>query len=361
MKAVAVLPFAAEEVDPDASDLALWLTADVAAELSAANVIEARLVVEAVEIAPAEAARQLGTELALGATLDLASGNVELAALLVAPDGAIKAQWNESVPLGAAAQLPRMLARATLLALGEDSSAPPQSVEPQVSPEAVLRLARAARRIDRGDVDEGTDELLAIVESEPSFDAPRRTLLQTARAAIGGDRMPSFFSALERLADARPDDAEALLALGDYRSLHFDEAGARELYLRARDAAEDPVVAGHACAGLAALAEAAQRTDEAVLHLRAAIKLRDDAHLYARLAALLLEKDATEGLQMLTRATVLAPDDAQLLLALARAHRRHGGDLSKALIAATRAARLSAGDADLAEQVREELQLLIHG
>src|SRR5207237_10569628 len=140
-----------------------------------------------------------------------------------------------------------------------------------------------------------------------------------------------------------------------------DEAGAREAYLRTRESAEDPALAAQAGAGLAALAEAADppRTDEAVLHLRAAVKLLDDARLYARLGALLLEKDPTEGLQMLTRATVLAPQDAALQLALARAIREHGGDLSKALAAARRAARPRADDADLGEQVRAELELLL--
>src|SRR5439155_7235207 len=178
---VAVLPFAAEVVDPDAYDLARWLAADVAAELSVPSVIEARLVVDVVEISPyalGEAATQLKAEAALGATLHLAEGVVSLAAMLAGPDGKLRAQWAESLPLGAATRLPRMLARATLLALGEDASAPAQSVEPEAPGEAVLRLCRAA---------------------------------------VGGDRMPAFFSAIERLAEARPDDAEVLLALGDYR------------------------------------------------------------------------------------------------------------------------------------------------
>ena len=359
---VAVLPFAAEEVDPDAYDLARWLAADVAAELSVPSVIEARLVVDVVEISPhavGEAATQLKAEAALGATLHLAEGVVSLAAMLAGPDGKLRAEWAESLPLGAATRLPRMLARATLLALGEDASAPAQSVEPEASGEAVLRLCRAARRVDEGDVDEGTDELIALVQEQPAMDAPRRTLLQAARAAVGGDRMPAFFSAIERLAEARPDDAEVLLALGDYRALHFDEPGAREAFLKARECAEDPAISAQASAGLAALAEAAGRSEEAILHLRAAVKLLDDAQLYARLGALLLAKDPAEGFQMLTRATVLAPQDAALQLALARAIREHGGDLWKALAAATRAARLSADDADLAEQVRAELELLI--
>ena len=66
-RVVAVLPFAAEEVDPDAYDLARWLAADVAAELSVPNVIEARLVVDVIEISPyalGEAALQLKAEAA---------------------------------------------------------------------------------------------------------------------------------------------------------------------------------------------------------------------------------------------------------------------------------------------------------
>ena len=134
MRVVAVLPFAAEEVDPDAYDLARWLAADVAAELSVPNVIEARLVVDVVEISPyalGEAATQLRAEAALGATLHLAEGVVSLAAMLVGPDGKLRAEWAEALPLGAATRLPRMLARATLLALGEDASAPAQNVEPE--------------------------------------------------------------------------------------------------------------------------------------------------------------------------------------------------------------------------------------
>jgi predicted Zn-dependent protease len=280
---------------------------------------------------------------------------VSLSALLVAPGSELRGEWSESLDLGAATQLPRMLARATLLALGEDSSAPAQSVEPALPAEAVLRLARATRRIVRGEVDDGVEDLLALIEATPA----RRALLQSARAAIGGDRMPVFFSALERLAEARPDDAEALLALADYRALHLDEKGARDLYLRARDTAEDRVLSSQASAGLAVLAQDAGRNDEAILHLRAAVRLQDDPRLYARLGALLLGRDATEGLQMLTRATVLAPDDAGLQLALARAIREHGGDLARALAAATRAARLGANDAALAEEVRAELEILL--
>src|SRR5207248_590994 len=81
----------------------------------------------------------------------------------------------------------------------------------------------------------------------------------------GGDRMPACLAALEQLAEARPEDAEVLLALGEYRALHFDAAGAREVLLRARDVAEDPAVSAKACLRLAALAEEAGRVEEAIM------------------------------------------------------------------------------------------------
>jgi tetratricopeptide (TPR) repeat protein len=361
MRVVAVLPFTADDIGPEAHDLARWLASDAAGELQVSG-IEPRLVLDAVEFSAAalgDAAAQLGAEVALGATLSVAEGKVELSALLADAKGAERGSWSESLPLGAFPQLGRMLARAVLLALGEDASAPPQSVEPEVPAEAVLRLCRAARRIEEGEADDGAEELLALAGEQPAMDAPRRALLHSARAAAGTDRMPAFFSALERLAELRPDDAEVLLALGDYRSLHLDEAGARELYLDAREAAESAALGAQAGGRLAALAEAAGRTDEAIGHLRAAVKLVDDAELFSRLGALLLAKDAQEGLHVLTRATVLAPDDAALHLRLARALREHGGDPGRALAAAARAARLCERDPELADEVRAEIELLL--
>jgi len=246
-----------------------------------------------------------------------------------------------------------------LLALGEDSSASPQSMEQEVPGEAVLRLSRAARRIDEGDAEDGLNDLLALAEELPSLDAPRRTLLHGAGAALGSDRMPAFFSALERFVELRPDDAEALLALGDYRAAHFDEPGAREMYLAARETAEDSALAAQASSRLAALAEAAGRKDEAILHLRAAVKQADEAGFYARLGALLLERDPAEALQMLMRATVLAPDDARLQLELSRAIRKNGGDAGRALSAAARAAELCPGESELADEIRTELEILL--
>ncbi len=362
MRILAVLPFAADEVDPDANDLARWLAKDAAGALDIPGVVEPRLVVDVVEIsAPAlgEAAAQLGAEFALGATLRLADGQLELAATLVDASGVARGEWSESLSLGAATRIGRMLARAVLLALGEDASAPPENVEVEAGGEAVLRLCRAARRIDEGQLDEGVDELLRLCEDAPALEAARRTLLETSRAELGGDRMPAFFSALERFVEARPDDAEALLLLGDFRSAHLDEPGARELYLAARECAEDPSLSAQACGRLGSLAEAAGRIDEAILHLRAAVKMHDDAVLYARLASLLLGKDPAEGLNMLTRATVLAPDDPALHLTLARAIRVHGGDPARGLAAAVRAAQLCPDQSDLAEEIRSELEQLL--
>ena len=362
MRILAVLPFAAEAIDPDANELARWLWREAARALDLPSVIEPRLVGDVVEIsarALGKAAAQLGAEAALGATLQLADGKVELAAMLVSAGSEVRSEWSEELPLGAVPRLARMLARAVLLALGEDASAAPQRVEGDVPGEAVLRLARAARHLDEGAPDDGVAELLSLCAEVPELRAARRTLLTAARDALGTARMPALFSALERLVELRPDDAEALLLLADFRAIHLDEPGARELYLAARETAEDPAIAAQASAQLAALAEAAGRGDEAVLHLRAAVKLHDAAAFYLRLGALLLEKDAGEGLQMLTRATVLQPGDAALQLRLSRAIREHGGEPSRALAAAVRAAELCGENSELSGEVRAELELLL--
>lgn len=361
---VVVVPFAVKELDPDAHDLAGYLAADAAAEL--ARAVDTRLLADAIPIAVASlgaAAAQLGADAALGARLRLEQEQVHLEVLLADAAGAEKALWTESSPLGAAPQLGRMLARATLLALGEDSSAAPQSLEPQVPAEAVLRLCRAVRRTsgDVGEVDAAVGELLALLDELPALEAPRRAIRANARAAAGTDRMPAFLSALEQLAEARPDDAETLLELAGYRALHLDVAGARELYLRARDVAEDALTGAQASVRLAELAEQAGRIDEAVAQLRTAARLADDPQVYARLGALLLPRDPGEGLRELTRATVLAPDDPALLLQLVRALREHGGDPARAVAAAAQAARLAESRPDLADEIATELQLLLKG
>ncbi len=226
---VAVLPFlAADQIDPDADALARWLTAGTAAKL--ADAVEVQQVVDPVGFsaeAIGGAAAALGAQAALGARIKLGGGAVEVSALLANASGVARAEWSESVPLGSAPQLALLLARGVLLGLSEDSLAPPETAEAEMPAEAVLRLARAASLPD-------PNELLALVEELPAFRAPRVALLRAAVEAMGGERMPEHLAALERLVEMRPDDAEALLALGDYRAVHFDEVGARKLFLAAR-------------------------------------------------------------------------------------------------------------------------------
>src|SRR5438132_13042428 len=168
---------------------------------------------------------------------------------------------------------------------------------------------------------EDPDDLLSLIDELPSFDSHRRALLVAARDAVGCEGMPPFLAALERLAELRPSDVDALLALGDYRALHFDAEGARRMYLEARDQAPDAERAAEALGRLAGLAEEAGRTEEAIAHLSEAVKLVDEAELHARLGTLLLATDPEEGLRSLTKATVLAPEDAGMHLRLLRALR----------------------------------------
>ncbi|HZX95719.1 MAG TPA: hypothetical protein VFE90_14445 [Myxococcales bacterium] len=289
----AVLPFAADGIDPDAQDLALWMGAETARELRGLDV---RLVVDAVEIAPAalaDAAERLGADVALGAMLQLGEGHVEVRGVLANRDGSLRAEWNEWSALGSALQLPRRLARDVLLSLGED--APSESAEPEAAADAAVRLARAARR---GDL----DELLALARLLP---AARDALLRGAEEASGSARMPEHFSMLERLAQATRGDARVLLALADYRALHLDEEGAREMYVAARDAAQEASLAAEASLRLAGLAEKAGRASEAILHLRAALRRVDDAATYTRLGTLLADTDPAAALAAFRRAAVL--------------------------------------------------------
>ena len=318
MRGIAVLPFAVDGIELEAHDLAQWLAGETAWELCGPGT-EARLVIDPVALSPealGDAAAQLGVEAALGATFALAAERLTLHLLLADARGNVRAQWDELAPLGIGPHLGRRIARRVLHALGEDAAAPPESIEREAPGAVVLRLARAVRRLD-------VDDLLALATEFPALSAAPRALLHAAQRAIGEEKMPALFSALERLAQARPHDAEVLLALGDYRALHLDEAGARPLYLRA------------------------------------AIRLADDARAHARLGRLLLAKDPAQGILALTRATVLAPGDAALHLVLARALREHGSDPVRALAAASRAARLAEADPSLADEVRAELELLL--
>src|SRR5207253_7057072 len=101
--------------------------------------------------------------------------------------------------------------------------------------ESVLRLARARRRLETDPARAAGD----LVELAAALPAAAQALIAAAGEAAGSERMPVFYAALERLLDERPEDLDVLFAAADYRALHFEEAGARDLYLAARDLAPD--------------------------------------------------------------------------------------------------------------------------
>ena len=309
MKSICVVPFTAQGDDGAAADLARWLTRQTAAGLS---MLQAQLLLDEVSLDDlSAAARQLGMDAAIGASVSVAAGRAEIAAAL---GGEISAAFSESVPLGNALELPAMLARSILEALGEDASAA-QGTYGAAPAEFVPRFCSAAVHLEDGDA----APMLELAQQFGESDAPVRALVEAAQAAAGGERMPALFSALELLVQARPHAPEALFAVAEYRALHLDAAGAREMYLRAREKTRDAALAARCSRRLADLAELAGRTDEAIAHLRAAVKLADDAQCYARLGELLLPRHSAEGVQALLRATVLAPDDASLRAAVSRA------------------------------------------
>ncbi len=348
---VAVLPFAADGVDAEASDLASWLGDETASELQLESpALQVKLVLDAVPIDQATlavAAAQLDADAALGVRAAMRDEMLHVHALLVGRDARVRAQWNEDCPIQAALQLPRRIARATLRALGLDAE--PDRVEANADPALVLRFVRAVRLRDPGE----------LIDLCPALSAARDALLRLAAAAAGTERMPAFFAALERLAREQPNDPRALLALGDYRVLHLDEPAARALFVAARDLATDPATRAEASLRLAAAAERAGRIAEAVQHLRTAARHVDDPLIYLRLGALLEPSSPVDAIAALTRATVLAPRDPKPFLELARALRRHGEDPARALAAAAQAARLAEGDATLAASVRAEIELLV--
>ncbi|HEX4386756.1 MAG TPA: hypothetical protein VH083_27565 [Myxococcales bacterium] len=304
-----VVPFTTTQLDPDALALARYCTLEAADALGAALLAdELEVTVEALSVAAAA----LGADAALGATLRLTGAQVELDVLT--SEGV---SLHQSLPLGTVPQVGRVLAQ---VALDEES----------VEPELVLRLARAT-------LNEDLDELLALGQ------LARRRLLAVVRAGQGGPRTPALHSALEQYVEDHPDDVEALLLLAASRAEHLDDPGARELYLRAREAGAEL----QALQGLAGLALAAGRSDEAVAHLRSAVKLTDDARLYSALGALLLDREPAEAISALTRAAVLSPRDPQLQLDLARALRKHGSDAGRLLAAISEVLRLSQGSPEI--------------
>lgn len=338
MRTIDVRPFAAGSVE--AEDVALFVLREARALLSVPQVIQV-----------AE-----GAALVLAGSLDLEGDALRVAATLT-DGGRERAAWTEALPVGEGFMLGQLLARATLLELGEDAAAPAEAGAAPVPAEAFLSLCRALRLLET-DPDAACEDLLAALEGAPALEQPRRALLAAARGAVSGDRMPVFFAALERLVQLRPGDVEALLALGDYRALHFEDDGARELYLTARDLAPDAATSAEVLARLAALALRKGQDGEAVAHLRAAIKLADEPLHYLQLGLLLQEKEPAEALRMHARAAVLAPGDARVRLELVRALRRLGDDPGRTLDEAVEALRLSRGDPTLEPEAQAELSAL---
>ena len=363
MIAIAVLPFAAPgSLDPQLREIADFVAHDLAEFLSRSGVLSAALVdaderAEPVAAALAEVAVLVEAQLALGGSVHLENDELNLVALLADAEGNERGRWTEVLPLGHGPNLGQLLARAVLLALGEDASAPPEITAAPVPGKAFLQLCSASSRlaIDAG---RASDDLLRLLEEQPGFAAAERVLLAGARAAAGTERMPAFLAALERLCELQPEDPQALLALGEYRSLHLDDEAARDLFLEARELAESQEQGAQALAQLASVAVRAGRFEEAIAHLRSAVRLTDDAQLYLRLGELLFERDAAEAVRALRRATVLAPRDAAAQLYLSRALHK-AGETERALEAAATAVDLAADDPELAEAAHAELQGLL--
>jgi tetratricopeptide (TPR) repeat protein len=339
VRTIDVRPLAAGSVE--AEDVALFVVAEARALLSVPEVI----------------AVSQDAQLVLEGSLDVDGDELRIAATL-SEGGVERASWTESLPIGQGLQLGQLLARATLLALGEDAAAPAEVGAPPVPAEEFLSLCRALRLLAT-DPDLACDELLLLLERAPSLEAPRRLLLDAAREAVSTERMPVLFAALERLVLLRPGDVEALVALGDYRALHFEDDAARELYLEARDLAPDAATSAEVASRLAALALRRGQEGEAIAHLRAAIKLADEPLHYLQLGLLLQDKEPAEALRMHSSAAVLAPDDARIRLELVRALRKLGGDPERTLDEAVEALRLARGDAELEPEAQAELDALV--
>lgn len=339
MRTIDVRSFSAGSVE--AEDVALFVLGEARALLSVPEVIQVV---------------GQGAELVLDGSIEVEGDELRIAATL--SEAAVeRASWTESLPIGQGLQVGQLLARATLLALGEDAAAPAEVGAAPVPAEAFLALCRA-RRLLSTDPDAACDELLLALENAPALTAPRRVLLDAAREAASGDQMPVFFSALERLVALRPDDVEALLALGDYRALHFEDEGARAIYLEARELAPDAATSCEVLSRLAALALRKGQDGEAVAHLRAAIKLADEPLQYLQLGLLLQETEPAEALRMHSRAAVLAPENVRVRLELVRALRKLGGDPERTLDEAVETLRLARGD-ELEPDAQAELDALI--
>jgi len=359
VRRITVAAFAALEgegpaLDPDLTAAAEYVAGELARLLGESGALEVASVPEARMSAAGlgEVAHAAGAELAVGGSVRIVDGELCVAALLAGSAGNVRASWEQSLPVGQAAALPALLARAALLALGEDASLPPERDSQDLPPDAFFRLVRTRPLSPEPDC----ERLLELVEELPPFEAPRRALLAAAEAARGTERMPALLAALERLRELRPADAEVLIALGDCRALHLDREGARAAWLEARDAAGLPHLAASALERLARLAAQAGRRDEAVAHLRAAVRLADDPEHHRLLGELLLPQDPAQAALSLTRASVLAPRDASIRLQLARALQQSGSP-GRSAAAATETLRLTT-DPDVRAQAAAVLEQL---
>ena len=405
----------------DLSDLRRWLRLELASELERSGAVHPLLVeLDSEDMASTGSPTDLhdpgtlgdiagaaGLEFAAAVSVDSGWGAVRVRLVVAGAEGEERLQEQAVASYEELAEVPQALARAVLLAIGEEAAAPATQGERPVPIDALLLLCRASRQLEEaqleleraaeeppgaapgapqareaaagapppaaaaavgdgavgdgavgdgavGDAAVGDAAAAATTESvtdpagspagaapaveplpaaplpplrpapgdpsaalanlldslalDPDFAPARTLLLEEAEHAANGPWMPAYFAALDRLAEQRPADLEAGLALGDYRRLHFDAEGARELFLDVRDRAEavaDGPLYAMASQRLAALASEAGRAEEAIAHLRAAVRFADDPALYLKLGVLLRDSDPVESMRALQRALAL--------------------------------------------------------
>ena len=395
----------------DLADLRRWLRRELASELTASGVLAPLLVELDPDDAPADAADDLPdasaladiagaleADLCCATAIDGGHGAVRIRLRFAGAEGDEKLQDQEVASYEELAGVPQALARALLLAVGEDAAAPPPPDDEPIPIDATLALCRGSRQLEEaerearapsaesvselrapsvsasvsessprarapaaGDPSSAISCLLEAVELAPGLRAARTRLLEEAEAAQGGPWMPAYLSALERLVALAPDDLDARIALADYRHLHLDEAGARALYLSVREQAEamgDSDGQARALERLAALAEEAGRDDEAAQHLRAAVRFSDDQALYVRLGVALRTSSLLESMRALQRAVALDPEAPLAHLELARTLVA-GGEAARAATEAARAAQQFHRDPEVSREAASFLQALI--
>ena len=335
--------------------------------------LELALAPESIAVTLEQAHAELGLACRLRADAEL----VELAGLLADADGEERVRFTLAAQLGDAHKLPRQMARELLFALGDDAAAAaipePTELEDEeaelpVAAEAMLELARGTRSLAEAraaaagsplaDPTPGLRELLEALTLSPTLLGARDRIVRGALEAVGSESMPAWLSGLEQLAALRPADCQTLLVLAEYRRLHHDQEGARDLLLRARDLATEGHEEATVLAALAQLVEEQGRHEEAAQHLRAAVRVDDDPALYLRLGQLLQKRDPEESARSLQRAVVLAPESAGLRLELARQLTRIG-ETARAAIEAAQAARLGQGEPEISQAADDLLRALI--